>query len=65
MDSLVAVGTGAAFVYSLFSVFMIISGDKSYCMNLYFESCGVLITMISIGQYMEAKSKRKAGDAIG
>ena len=34
-------------------------------MNLYFESCGVLITMISIGQYMEAKSKRKAGDAIG
>lgn len=65
MDSLVAVGTGAAFVYSLFSVFMIISGDRSYCMNLYFESCGVLITMISIGQYMEAKSKRKAGDAIG
>ena len=34
-------------------------------MNLYFESCGVLIAMISIGQYMEAKSKRKAGDAIG
>ena len=53
MDSLVAVGTGAAFVYSLFSVFMIISGDRSYCMNLYFESCGVLITMISIGQYMD------------
>lgn len=65
MDSLVAVGTGAAFVYSLFSVFMIISGDRSYSMNLYFESCGVLITMISIGQYMETKSKRKAGDAIG
>ena len=65
MDSLVAVGTGAAFVYSLFSTFMIISGDPSYAMNLYFESCGVLVTMISIGQYMEAKSKRKAGDAIG
>lgn len=65
MDSLVAVGTGAAFVYSLFSTVMIISGDPSYAMNLYFESCGVLITMISIGQYMEAKSKRKAGDAIG
>lgn len=65
MDSLVAVGTGAAFVYSLFSTVMIISGAPSYAMNLYFESCGVLITMISIGQYMEAKSKRKAGDAIG
>ena len=65
MDSLVAVGTGAAFAYSLFSTAMIISGDSAYAMNLYFESCGVLIAMISIGQYMEAKSKRKAGDAIG
>lgn len=65
MDSLVAVGTGAAFVYSLFSFIMILVGDSTYAMNLYFESCGVLIAMISIGQYMEAKSKRIAGDAIG
>lgn len=65
MDSLVAVGTGAAFVYSLFSFIKILAGDATYAMNLYFESCGVLIAMISIGQYMEAKSKRKAGDAIG
>lgn len=65
MDSLVAVGTGAAFVYSLFSFIMILVGDSTYAMNLYFESCGVLIAMISIGQYMEAKSKRKVGDAIG
>lgn len=65
MDSLVAVGTGAAFVYSLFSFIMILLGDSTYAMNLYFESCGLLIAMISIGQYMEAKSKRKAGDAIG
>lgn len=65
MDSLVAVGTGAAFVYSLFSFIMILVGDSTYAMNLYFESCGVLIAMISIGQYMEAKSKRKACDAIG
>ena len=65
MDSLVAVGTGASFVYSLFSTVMIIAGDASYAMNLYFESCGVLIAMISIGQYMEAKSKRKAGDTTG
>ena len=65
MDSLVAVGTGAAFVYSIFSTIMIIVGEASHVMNLYFESCGVLIAMISIGQYMEAKSKRKAGEAIG
>ena len=65
MDSLVAVGTGAAFAYSLFSTVMIFVGENAYSANLYYESCGVLIAMISIGQYMEAKSKRKAGDAIG
>ena len=65
MDSLVAVGTGAAFLYSIYSTLMIFTGDASFAMNLYFESCGVLIAMISIGQYMEAKSKRKASDAIG
>ena len=65
MDSLVAVGTAAAFVYSLFSFIMILVGDSTYARNLYFESCGVRIAMSSIGQYMEAKSKRKAGDAIG
>ncbi len=65
MDSLVAVGTGAAFLYSIYSTLMIFTGDASFAMNLYFESCGVLIAMISIGQYLEAKSKRKASDAIG
>ena len=65
MDSLVAVGTGAAFLYSIYSTLMIFTSDASFAMNLYFESCGVLIAMISIGQYMEAKSKRKASDAIG
>ena len=65
MDSLVAIGTGAAFVYSLFSTYQIMTGEIHAVMNLYFESCGVLITMISLGQYMEATSKRKAGDAIG
>lgn len=65
MDSLVAVGTGAAFLYSLASTYQIVMGDMHAVMNLYFESCGVLITMISLGQYMEAASKRKAGDAIG
>ncbi|MBO7173426.1 MAG: copper-translocating P-type ATPase [Burkholderiaceae bacterium] len=65
MDSLVAIGTGAAFLYSLVSTVFVITGDPHAVMNLYFESCGVLITMISLGQYMEAASKRKAGDAIG
>lgn len=65
MDSLVAVGTGSAFVYSVFSTAQILLGDASAAMNLYFESCGVLVAMISLGRYMEAKAKRRAGDAIG
>lgn len=65
MDSLVAVGTGSAFAYSTFSTAQILFGDASATMNLYFESCGVLVAMISLGRYMEAKAKRRAGDAIG
>ncbi len=65
MDSLVAIGTGAAFLYSLFNTVLIATGQTQVVKELYFESCGVLVTMISLGQYMEASSKRKAGDAIG
>lgn len=65
MDSLVAVGTGSAFAYSVFSTAQILFGDASAALNLYFESCGVLVAMISLGRYMEAKAKRRAGDAIG
>lgn len=65
MDSLVAIGTGAAFLFSAFNTGLVMMGETHAVMNLYFESCGVLVTMISLGQYMEAASKRKAGDAIG
>lgn len=65
MDSLVAVGTGAAFVYSLFNWILTLQGNLAFIHHLYFESCGVLLTMISLGQYMEARSKRHASEAIG
>ena len=64
MDSLVAIGTGAAFVYGLFSLYKIASGDSSYAMHLYFESIATIITLISLGKYFEGVSKSKTSEAI-
>lgn len=67
MDSLVAVGTGAAFLYSLFNSILGLLGNDPvfHAMNLYYESCGVLLCMIEFGQYLEFTAKRKASDAMG
>ena len=64
MDSLVAIGTGAAIVYSLYSTYMIWSGQYQYAHNLYFESAGIIITLILLGKYLEMKSKGKTSEAI-
>ncbi len=67
MDSLVAVGTGAAFLYSLWNTVEILFGVEPHLrsMDLYYESCAILLTMISLGQYMEALSRQRTSDAIG
>ena len=67
MDSLVAVGTGAAFLYSLVNTVLGLAGnDPAWrAMNLYYESCAVLLTMIEFGQFLEATAKQRAGDAMG
>nr|WP_296984832.1 heavy metal translocating P-type ATPase [uncultured Desulfovibrio sp.] len=67
MDSLVAVGTGAAFLYSLVNTVLGLMGldPVERAMNLYYESGAVLLTMIELGQFLEATAKRKAGDAMG
>lgn len=67
MDSLVAVGTGAAFLYSLGNTVLGFLGHDPVmrAMNLYYESCAVLLTMIEFGQFLEATARRKAGDAMG
>jgi len=66
MDSLVAVGTGAAFLHSLWNLIEILAGvdPAARAMDLYFESAGVLIAMISLGKYLEAGAKYKTSDAI-
>lgn len=64
MDSLVALGTSAAFLYSLFATIMITLGKHSYAGNLYFESAAVILTLITLGKYFEALSKGKTSEAI-
>lgn len=64
MDSLIAVGTSAAFIYSLFGMYKIITGDISYVMNLYFEAAVTILTLITLGKYLEAVSKGKTSEAI-
>lgn len=64
MDSLIAVGTSAAFLYGIYAIFQIIRGNTDYAMNLYFESAGVIIALILLGKYLEAIAKGKSSEAI-
>ncbi len=64
MDSLIAVGTSAAILYSLYSVFRIWTGDSHAVHGLYFESAGVIIALILLGKSLEAVSKGKTSQAI-
>ena len=64
MDSLIAVGTTAAFLYSLFGMYKIATGDDSYAMHLYFEAAVTILTLITLGKYLEAISKGKTSEAI-
>lgn len=63
MDSLVAIGTGSAFLYSLVNTLLILS-DHRYVENLYYESAAVVVTLVMLGKYMEARSKGKTSEAI-
>ena len=64
MDSLIAIGTLTAFFYSVFGIYKITQGDASYAMHLYFESAAVILTLITLGKYLEAVSKGKTSQAI-
>lgn len=64
MDSLIAIGTSSAFLYGVFSVIMIILGKHENAHNLYFESAAVILTLITLGKYLETVSKGKTSEAI-
>lgn len=63
MDSLVAMGAGASFLYSIVTVYTIYKNPHAVH-NLYFESVAVIITLIMLGKFFERKSKRRTADAI-
>ncbi|WHZ01707.1 heavy metal translocating P-type ATPase [Neobacillus sp. YX16] len=64
MDSLIAMGTSAAFLYGIFAIFQIYGGNIDYAYDLYFEAAGVIITLILLGKYLEAVTKGKTSEAI-
>lgn len=64
MDSLIAMGTSAAIIYSLYSVYIISTGDVSALDGLYFETAGVIITLILLGKSLEAVSMGRTSEAI-
>ena len=67
MDSLIAIGTGTAFLYSFYNLIMIVfkNSPETRVVDLYFESVGMLIMIVSLGKYMEARSKSKTSNAVG
>ena len=72
MDSLIAVGSGAAMIYGVFALFLMADamgeGDwtvvEHYAGNLYFESAAMILTLITLGKYLETRAKGRTGDAI-
>ena len=64
MDSLIAIGTSAAFIYSLYGTYKIYIGDGSYAMSLYYEAAVTILALITLGKYLEAISKGKTSQAI-
>lgn len=64
MDSLIAIGTSSAFLYGVFAIYKIFSGEVQYANSLYFESAGVILTLITLGKYLETVTKGKTSDAI-
>ena len=72
MDSLIAIGSLAATVYGIFAIYMIGYGlghnkieiVERYSMDIYFESAGTILTLITVGKYLETKSKGKTSEAI-
>ncbi|MBD5586765.1 copper-translocating P-type ATPase [Clostridium botulinum] len=64
MDSLISIGTSAAVVYGIFAIFQISKGNMHYAHDLYFESGATILTLITLGKYLESVSKGKTSEAI-
>ncbi len=62
MDTLIAVGSSAAFIYGVYAVFIYVNSNAH--IDLYFESAAMILALITLGKFFEAKAKARAGDAI-
>ncbi len=73
MDTLVATGSGAALIYGIFAIYRMMYGlghgdmalTEQYAHLLYFESSAMILALVTIGKYLEARSKSKTSDALG
>ena len=72
MDTLIAIGSGTSFLYSVYSLYMLayfisigdVKSSMPFGMNLYFDTAGTILTLITLGKYLEARSKKKTTEAI-
>ncbi len=64
MDTLVALGSAASFIYSTAILFLMIKTGENHLHDLYFESCAMILTLITVGKLLEARAKGKTGDAL-
>mgnify|MGYP005747401731 FL=1 len=64
MDTLIAIGATFSIAYGIYCLFMISMGYTEYHMYLYFEAAGMILTLVSLGKYLEKLSKRKTTTAI-
>ncbi len=72
MDTLIAVGSAASVIYGIFAIYMMLYGMQTgdhelvhrYHMDLYFEGAGMILTLITVGKYLESRSKAKTAEAL-
>lgn len=64
MDTLVALGSGVSFIYSLVLTVLVFAGRTQYHMELHFESAATILALVTVGKWLEEKSKKKTGDEI-
>lgn len=64
MDSLVAVGSGASLLYGLYSIIKIAQGEHSFAHQLYFESAAMILTLVTVGKYLERRARGRTGASI-
>ena len=64
MDSLVAIGSACSFLYSVVMTFLISDAPHSYVHNLYYESAAVVLTLVSLGKFLESRNMQKTKGAI-